>query len=107
MSALKHLAALPIARQSIVDAGGLDGLVELATSPSMDQGAKDAAALVLAALAAPPHTELVAASGGDVRVRVRLTLSQTLSLTLALTLTRWRCSATATRCASPAPPSTT
>ena len=37
MSALKHLAALPIARQSIVDAGGLDGLVELATSPSMDQ----------------------------------------------------------------------
>ena len=64
MSALKHLAALPIARQSIVDAGGLNGLVELATSPSMDQGAKDAAALVLAALAAPPHTELVAASGG-------------------------------------------
>ena len=37
MSALKHLAALPIARQSIVDAGGLDGLVALATSPSMDQ----------------------------------------------------------------------
>ena len=64
MSALKHLTALPIARQSIVDAGGLNGLVELATSPSMDQGAKDAAALVLAALAAPPHTELVAASGG-------------------------------------------
>ena len=64
MTALKHLAGVPMARQSIVDADGLGGLVEVAKSKSMDQGAKDAAALVLAALAAPPHTEQVAASGG-------------------------------------------
>ena len=36
----------------------------MAKSHGADQGAKDAAALVLAALAAPPHTEQVAASGG-------------------------------------------
>jgi hypothetical protein len=34
MTALKHLAGVPIARQSIVDADGLVGLVQVATSTS-------------------------------------------------------------------------
>ena len=64
VTSVRHLCARPEAQQAIINSGGVASLVAVANNPDVDIAAKKVAAFALAGLAAPPHSEIVAACGG-------------------------------------------